>query len=495
MAGTTLPHSSVLDPILKLTLASIGDGVIVTDLKGRIRFLNEVAESLTGWCAERAQDQPLHSVFHIVNERTREPVEDPTLKVLQSGATTGLANHTTLLSKSGREIPIDDSAAPIRSAEGTLLGVVLIFRDITQQRRAQRAQAWLSAIVESSNDAIVSKTIEGIITSWNPAATQLFGYAAEEIVGKHIMTIVPLELHAEENDILARLRRGERIEHFETVRVAKDGHRIEVDLTVSPIKDEEGDVVGASKIARDITRRKEAERAQHEASLRKDEFLATIGHELRNPLGPIRNVTDVLCKAQLNSPELRGACDILRRQVRVLTQLVDDLLDVSRVGSGRLTLRLEPIELAELLIATVNSLRHALEAKNQTITLSLGADTLVVLADRTRLTQVLSNLVQNAHKYTGSGGRIEIGLSREAGEAVVSIRDNGVGIPPGMLEEVFELFSRAGHEHDPADGGLGIGLTLSRRLIELHGGAIVARSEGAGRGSEFIVRLPTTELD
>jgi PAS domain S-box-containing protein len=494
MTGMKLSEGPKLDPILELTLASIGDGVIVTDVHGRVRFLNGVAESLTGWSAERAQDQPLRSVFHIVNERTRQPVEDPTWKVLQSGAMTGLANHTTLLSRSGREIPIDDSAAPIRSAEGALLGVVLIFRDITSQRRAQRSQAWLSAIVDSSDDAIVSKTIQGVITSWNPAATRLLGYTPDEIIGKHIKTIIPSELHAEEDEILTRLRSGDRIEHFETVRVAKDGHRIEVSLTVSPIKDEDGDVVGASKIARDITRRKEAERVLREESMRKDEFLTTIGHELRNPLAPIRNVTDVLCKAELDQAELRTACDILKRQVHVLTQLVEDLLDVSRIRSGHLTLRLEPVELSELLKGTVNSLAHALEAKSQTVAFSLGGEILVVLADRIRLTQVFSNLIQNANKYTQSGGNIHIGVRREPLGAVVSIRDNGIGIPAGMLEEVFELFSRAGHTHDPADGGLGIGLTLSRRLIELHGGTLEARSEGEGRGSEFLVRLPASEL-
>jgi PAS domain S-box-containing protein len=492
MTGTNFSETAELDPILKLTLASIGDAVIVTDVHGRVRFLNGVAESLTGWSAERARDQPLQSVFHIVNERTRAPVEDPAWKVLQSGATIGLANHTTLLSKSGREIPIDDSAAPIRSAEGALLGVVLIFRDITSQRRAQRAQVWLSAIVESSDDAIISKTIEGFITSWNPAATRLFGYAADEIIGKHITTIIPLELHSQEDEILARLRRGERIEHFETERVAKDGHRIEVSLTVSPIRDEDGDVIGASKIARDITRRREAERVLREASLRKDEFLATIGHELRNPLAPIRNVTDVLCKARFRKPELRSACDILRRQVRVMTQLVEDLLDVSRIGSGQLALRLEPVELAELLMATVTSLRHALEAKSQTVAFSFAGETLVVLADRIRLTQVFSNLIQNANKYTQSEGQIQIGVHREGGQAVVSVRDNGIGIQPGMLEKVFELFSRAGHAHDPEDGGLGIGLALSRRLVELHRGTLEARSEGEGRGSEFVVRLPAS---
>ena len=481
------------NPILQLTLASIGDAVIMTDVQGRVRFLNAVAETLTGWSTEAARDQPLQSVFRIFNERTRQPVQDPAAKVLESGAVVGLANHTTLLSKSGREIPIDDSAAPIRIADGGLIGVVLIFRDITEQRHAQRARAWLSAIVEFSNDAIVSKTLDGVITSWNPAAVQLFGYSAEEMIGKPITTIIPLELHAEEAQILARLRRGERLEHFETVRQTKDGHRIEVSLTVSPIKDEDGTVVGASKIARDISERKRSERLLREANLRKDEFLATLGHELRNPLAPIRNVADVLSRADVGRPELHAACDILARQTRVLTHLVDDLLDVSRVNSGRLTLRLEPIELGQLVMATVDSIRHALDDKGQVVAFAFARETLVVMGDRTRLTQVFSNLLHNANKYTPEGGRIEIGLRREGATAVVTVRDSGIGIPSTMLEEIFELFSQVGRTYDRPDGGLGIGLTLSRRLAELHGGTIHARSEGEGLGSEFTVRLPTTQ--
>ena len=481
------------DPILQLTLASIGDAVIVTDAQGRVRFLNAVAESLTEWPAAAARDRPLESIFRIFNERTRQPLEDPAAKVLQSGAVIGLANHTTLLSRSGREIPIDDSAAPIRAAGGALVGVVLIFRDITEQRHAQRARAWLSAIIESSNDAIVSKTLEGVITSWNPAAVRLFGYTAEEIIGKPITTIIPPELHVEEAQILARLRRGERLQHFETVRVAKDGQRVEVSLTVSPIKDEEGTVVGASKIARDIGLRKHSERLLREASLRKDEFLATLGHELRNPLAPIRNVADVLGAADLGKPQLTAACEILSRQVRVLSHLVDDLMDVSRISSGRLTLRLEPVELAPLLMATVDSMRHALEGKSQVVAFSFARESLVVLGDRTRLTQVFSNVLHNANKYTPEGGRIEIGLRREEATAVVSIRDNGIGIPRAMLEEIFELFSQVGRTYDRPDGGLGIGLTLSRRLVRLHGGSIEACSEGEGSGSEFVIRLPATE--
>src|SRR6185437_14865315 len=180
--------------------------------------------------------------------------------------------------------------------DGAIFGVVLVFRDISERRRADHARAWLAAIVDSSDDAVISKTLDGQITSWNPAATRLFGYAAEEIIGKPVTVIIPAELHAEEADVLARLRRGERVEHFETVRLAKDGGRIDVSLTVSPIRDQYGTIIGASKIARDITERKRVEQKLVEADRRKDEFLATLAHELRHPLAPIRNSVELLCR-------------------------------------------------------------------------------------------------------------------------------------------------------------------------------------------------------
>jgi PAS domain S-box-containing protein len=481
--------------ILEVTLASIGDAVIVTDEHGRIVFINSVGESLTGWPAREAKNQPLAEVFQIVNERTRRVVEDPVQKVLQTGVIIGLANHTVLLSRSGREIAIDDSAAPIRMADGTLFGVVLIFRDISEQRRAEHSRAWLAAIVESTDDPIVSKTLEGVVTSWNPAAERLFGYRPEEIIGKPITTIVPTELYSEELDILARLRRGERIEHLETVRQAKGGKRIDVSLTVSPIRNEHGEIVGASKIARDIRRRKEWDHQQREAARLKDEFLATLGHELRNPLAPIQNATEIILRRLQEQPEhgpptLRTAGEILRRQLSHLTRLVDDLLDVSRITSGRLQLRQEVVEIAPLLMNSVDSVRHAFEAQRQSVTLSMEPGTHYVRGDRVRLTQVFSNLLQNANKYTAAGGHIEVGLHYQDGTAVISVRDNGVGISRENLQAIFELFFQSRRSFDGGGGGLGIGLSLARRLVQMHGGSIDVRSEGEGRGSEFSVRLP-----
>ena len=253
---------------LRITLASIGDAVISTDAEGRVTFMNGVAEALTGWPQAEALGRPLPEVFHIVNERTRQPVENPALRALREGTIVGLANHTVLIARDGTERPIDDSAAPMRDEGGAALGAVLVFRDVTERKRAEEARARLAAIIESSEDAIVSKTLDGVIRSWNAGAERLFGYTAEEAVGRSITLIIPPERLDEERAILERLRRGERVEHFETVRVAKDGRRLDISLTISPIRDGAGHIIGASKIARDITERKRAEDALRESEAR-----------------------------------------------------------------------------------------------------------------------------------------------------------------------------------------------------------------------------------
>jgi PAS domain S-box-containing protein len=476
--------------ILEVTLASIGDAVVVTDAGGRVTFLNSVAEQLTGWSNQAGRAQPLKDVFRVINERTRAPVIDPVAKVIETGTIVGLANHSVLLARDGREIPIDDSAAPIRLSDGRLFGVVLIFRDITEQRRAELTRGWLAAIIESSDDAIVSKTLDGRITSWNPGAVRLFGYEPEEIIGQPITTIVPPELYDEEAEVLARLRRGERVEHFETIRMAKDGRRIDVSLTVSPVRDEEGTIVGASKIARDIGDRKRAERLLREAERRKDEFLAVLAHELRNPLAPLRNAAELLCR-QPSAAHSQMACEIIDRQLRQMTRMVDDLLDVSRITAGRVELDVDLIDMGELLGTAAASLRPAFDASQQQLTLTVPSEPLHVHGDRIRLLQVFSNLLQNANKYTPRGGNVHVALQWEESEVVVRVVDDGIGIPANMLEKIFDLFAQVDPSDRRARTGLGIGLTLARSLVELHGGSIQACSSGRDGGSEFVVRLPS----
>jgi PAS domain S-box-containing protein len=477
----------------RITLASIGDAVISTDPEGRVTFLNSVAEALTGWPCTEAVGRPLPEVFRIVNERTREPVENPALRALREGTVVGLANHTVLIARDGSERPIDDSAAPMRDETGTPLGAVLVFRDVSERRRSEEAQAFLAAIVESSNDAIVSKTLEGVICTWNAGAERLFGWTAAEAVGRPITLIIPPERHDEEYEILARVRSGERVDHFETVRVSKQGRRIDISLTVSPIRDGAGRIIGASKVARDITDRKEAEEALREADRRKDEFIALLAHELRNPLAPIRTGLQVMRLAPGDSSAVAGARAMMERQLGHMVRLIDDLLDVSRINRNKIELRRSRVLLADVVSSAVETIRPLIAEAGHDLVLSLPPEPVYLDADLTRLAQVLGNLLTNSAKYTHRGGRIWLAAQRHGGDVVVSVRDNGIGIPAEALPNVFDMFSQAGRSIERSTGGLGIGLALVKGLVERHGGTVTAESAGPGKGSTFTVRLPVLE--
>ncbi|MEA2631271.1 MAG: hypothetical protein QOE66_1490, partial [Chloroflexota bacterium] len=328
---------------LKVTLASIGDAVISTDAEGRVTFLNGVAEALTGWTQAEAVGRPLPEVFTIINEETRQTVENPALRALREGMIVGLANHTVLIARDGTERPIDDSAAPIRDEGGTTLGAVLVFRDVTERRRAEDARARLAAIVDSSDDAIVSKTLDGVIRSWNAGAERLFGYTAAEAVGRSITLIIPPERQDEERAILERLRRGERVEHFETVRVAKGGRRVDISLTVSPVRDDEGRIIGASKIARDITERRRAEaerRLLQEAVEVERARLAEVFRRAPSFLAILRGPKHVFELANDRYYQLIGGRDIVGKPIREALPEVEgqgfvELLDrVYRTGEA-----------------------------------------------------------------------------------------------------------------------------------------------------------------
>ncbi len=490
--------------LLRVTLSSIGDAVVTTDVDGRVTYMNAVAESLTGWMWPEAQGQPLARVFRIVNEETRAPVENPATRALREGVVVGLANHTMLIRKDGAETPIDDSAAPIRDAHGRVSGCVLIFRDVTAQRRSEQERAaqlhtarLLAAIVESSDDAIISKSLGGVIRSWNAAAQRLFGYTADEAIGRHISLVIPQERIAEEDQIIASLKAGQRIDHFETVRQRRDGQQRQVSLTVSPIKDDAGTVVGASKIVRDITERKRLEDdlrqlAAHlsEADRRKDEFLATLAHELRNPLAPLSNMLEVLKRVDVDGETLKRARETMDRQLAQLVRLVDDLLDLNRITHNRLELRQSQVALSSVIQQAVEASRPHADAAGHQLVVSLPEEPLYIYADTARLTQVFDNLLNNSCKYTDPGGTIWVTAEQQGAEVVVSVRDTGSGIPPDKLETIFEMFTQVDRSPERSQGGLGIGLTLVRQLVAMHGGSIEGKSAGVGQGSEFVVRLP-----
>ena len=475
---------------LRITLASIGDAVISTDADGRVKYLNRVAEALTGWAEADAVGRPLPEVFRIVNEHTREPAENPAEKALREGVVVGLANHTLLLARDGVERPIDDSAGPMLDESGRPVGVVLVFRDVSERRRDEIARARLAAIVESSEDAILSKTLDGVIRTWNVGAERLFGFTADEAVGRPITLIIPDDRLDEERNILARLSRGERIEHYETIRQAKDGRKIDISLTISPLRDDDGRIVGASKIARDVSERKRTEEALREADRRKDEFLALLAHELRNPLAPLRNGLEIMRLASDDAQVVAESREIMDRQLSHMVRLIDDLLDISRISRNKMELRRRRVPLSDVIRSAVETARPVLGEAGHELTVSLPAEPIILDADLTRLAQVFGNLLNNSAKYSARGGQIWVTADRRNDRVSVSVKDAGIGIPAAALPQIFDLFSQVDRSIERATGGLGIGLALVKGLVEMHGGTVEAASPGPGEGSTFTVMLP-----
>ncbi|MBC7818100.1 MAG: PAS domain S-box protein [Planctomycetaceae bacterium] len=362
-------------------------------------------------------------------------------------------------------------------------------RDITDRIKLDEKDALLASIVESSADAIISKDLNGVILSWNRGAEHLFGYTASEAIGQSITMMIPPERLDEEPTILARLRLGERIEHFETIRVTKNGRRIDISLTVSPIRDRSGRIIAASKVARDITDHKRMVQTLQDTDRRKDEFLATLAHELRNPLAPIRNSLHVLC-LKCDDPAMMRICEMMERQVNQLVRLVDDLLDVSRITRGKVELRKEPVELATVIRNAVEISQPMIDDAGHQLAITIPTEPVIVEGDSVRLAQVFANLLNNSAKYTDPGGQILLTANPQNGEVLISVRDNGLGIDSEILPHVFETFTQGNLSTARGPGGLGLGLALVKSLVELHGGHVEARSAGAKQGSEFVVRLP-----
>ena len=372
---------------LRVTLSSIGDAVITTDVEARVTFMNRVAESLTGWTQAEVMGCPLTDIFQILNEQSRQPVENPALRTLGAGAIVGLANHTLLIAKDGVERPIDDTAAPIRNEQGEVVGVVLVFRDISERKRMELERERLLATAQAAQ--------------------------------------------------------------------------------------------------------KEAEQANR----LKDEFLATASHELRTPLTAVVGWSRMLRTGKLDAENSARALESIERNATLQTKLIDDLLDVSRIITGKLTLDRRPIEIAHVVSDAVNTIRPAADAKHITIETSFDTEAGPVLGDVNRLQQVVWNLLSNAVKFTPKDGRIEVALQRVNSEVEVSVGDSGEGISSEFLPYVFDRFSQGDGKTTRSHSGLGLGLAIVRQLVELHGGTVKAHSDGPGLGATFKLRLPILSIN
>jgi PAS domain S-box-containing protein len=539
---------------LTTTLNSIGDGVIATDAAGVIAFVNPVAEALTGWSAADATGLPLGAVFRVLNERTRRPAEGPVERVLREGSVVGLANHTVLVRRDGAEIPIDDSGAPILDEDGALTGVVLVFRDVTAKRRDQERREFLA---EASNVLASSLDVEKTLaTLARLAVPRLADWCAIDVmdhdrgrleqlavahvdpakvsladdVGRryppdpdaatgapHVVRTGVSELYPEIPKEL--LEAGARdAEHLRVIR--------ELDLRsamVVPLR-ARGNTMGAItfifaesgrrytpadlEFAEELARRaaialdnarlfeseQKARRTADVSNRAKDDFLATVSHELRTPLNAMLGWTRLLRAGDLTPERRERALETIERNAVTQAQLIEDLLDVSRIISGKLRLDVQSVEMNHIVEQATDSLRLASEGREIHVLASLDPNAGPVMGDPHRLQQVVWNLLSNAIKFTPKGGRIHITLERIDSSLQLCVIDNGQGMRPEFVPHVFERFRQEDGAITRAHGGLGLGLSICRHIVELHGGTITASSRGEGMGSKFTVRVPVSSV-
>jgi PAS domain S-box-containing protein len=367
---------------LATTLGSIGDGVLATDPQGKIQFMNAVTERLTGWSAAEAAGRPIGEVFRIVNEVTGTEVENPVARALREGVVVGLANHTLLIARGGGVTPIDDSAAPIQSPDGKTLGVVLVFRDVTERKQVEREREQL------------------------------------------------------------------------------------------------------------LERERESRHSAETASRAKDSFLATVSHELRTPLGIILGWAGILRAGNADARTVERAAEIVERNARVQAKLIDDMLDISRIVSGKFQIELSEIDPGRVVGAAVESLRPAAEEKGLALELTAEPNLGPVVADPERVQQIVWNLLANAIKFSAKGSKVTVAMGGAGNRLRIEVRDQGVGIDPQRLPHVFERFWQADTSSTRRHGGLGLGLAIVRHLVEMHGGRVTAHSRGEGYGATFTVEIP-----
>ncbi|MGN6194239.1 MAG: PAS domain S-box protein [Ginsengibacter sp.] len=462
---------------------------ITLDIDGRIIHWNGSAERIFGYSSKEVIGKSILILF----EKEFAEKEKKILRKLKDGQMEHY--QTECVTKAGNKVFIEFAVFPVKDDSGKVVSISKIGDDITEQREAEEKQARLAAIVDSSDDAIISKTLDGIITTWNHAATKMFGWTAEEAIGKHISLIIPAERLAEETKIIESIRRGEKIDHFETVRVAKDGSKRNLSITVSPIKDASGKIIGASKIARDISVRAEAEEQRRiyterlqELSKYKDEFMVMASHELRTPLTVILANLQMLESIMEEDPRLKFIEKTIK-QANKLASLITNLLDVSKIQAGKLRLNPTVFEMNGLLLEITSNLQQT--TKNHQIIFEVEEGNLWVNADRERMEQVIINILSNAIKYSSDHSDITIRACKKDGQILVSVHDTGIGIPQKDIENVFLRFYRVSGSASSFSGS-GVGLYISSEIVKSHGGNIWAKSK-IGKGSDFYFSIPAVE--
>lgn len=479
-------------------LESITDLFYQLDREWRFTNVNGQTEARLGLPREKLIGRVLWDVFP-------QAIDTPIYHRFHEAMETMEAAHFEVQSKLVPGAWFEAHAYPSKSE------LTVYLREITERKRAELTSRLLASIVESSDDAIISKDLNGNINSWNRGAERVFGYTADEVIGQPATILIPEDRYDEEPAILARIRSDRTIDHYETVGKRKDGKLIDISMSISPLKDEHGNIVGASRIARDITDEKRAHeeiarllererlaREEAEAANRlKDEFLATLSHELRNPLNVVIGYSELLRRSDdlSNGAFVSRAADVIRRNALAQSQLVSDLLDLSRLQMGKLAINQQPVSLLTIITDAIETVKADAEVKNISVKLNANSDPFMVDGDPVRLGQIAWNLLNNAVKFTPSGGEITITLGEKADGAQFSVADTGQGIAPEFLPHVFEIFRQGDASSSRRQGGLGIGLALVKQLVELHGGVVRAESDGIGRGARFSVWLPLRESE
>lgn len=534
--------------LLETTLRSIGDAVIATDSGGAVTFLNPIAERLTGWTQDEALGRPVHDVFRIVSEETRAPVESPVDRVLREGAVVGLANHTLLVAKDGRETSIDDSGAPIRDATQAMMGVVLVFRDVSAKKLEERRRAFLSDAVTTLASSLdyqatlsrVASLSVPMIADWcavdvvepglglrrvatahvdpskvslakelheryppDPnAATGVFAVLKSGVSQLYAEIPERLLLEAARDDDHLRLLRDLRLRSAMIVPLTARGHTVGA-LTFVYAESGRTFTPGDLSFAEDLARRaaiaidnsrlyaaeQQARQAADTANRVKDEFLATVSHELRTPLNAIMGWAKMLGLTSADPERLGRAIATIERNAIAMAHLIDDLLDVSRIVSGKIRLEVQAVDLAKVVEAAAESAKPAAASKGVTIDVAIEASA-PSASDPKRIEQIVANLLNNAVKFSGKGQRVNVSLRRTEAAYEIRVTDSGRGIDRQFLPHVFDPFRQADATITRSHGGLGLGLAITRELVELHGGKIDAESEGEGRGATFLVTLP-----
>lgn len=467
--------------ILSSIVNSSDDAIISKTLDGTITSWNFAAEKMFGY----TESEMLGKNISILIPPDRLLEESRILENIRNGVK---VDHfaTVRFAKNKKKVSISLTVSPIKDKEGNIIGASKIARDITDQKISDEKQATLAAIVSSSDDAIISKTLFGIITSWNDAATKMFGYKEAEVIGKHISIIIPPERMDEETMIIDNIRGGRKIAHFETVRVAKDGKKLHISLTVSPIRNKQGKIIGASKIARDITAKIQAEEQRQlyteklqQLNKYKDDFMAMASHELKTPLTIIKaNLDILLLKMQKdnNSPFVEKTL----KQVEKLDHLINDLLDVSKIQSGKLELKLTDFDINNLLNEMIRNIQPTTPIQ---IIFKESGEKLMAYGDVDRIGLVVINLLGNAIKYSPTSKEIKVEAVKSDDAIIVSVKDEGIGIPKEELTNIFSRFYRVSGVNSTFTGS-GIGLYISSEIIRRHGGKIWAESE-PDKGSIF----------